>query len=386
MTRHLIQGHFGPADRANLAAVGMDEKATRLDLVAYDKVLDFGIGAALTDLKAKHVFPSEIAVDLVVIAAQVYAADTRISRATESDDAWTREIRIVAAVSDLELWTTAAPILQRMLSFLTGDRWTIQFRQRPARFAQIISQPNLIVPPFTGVSLFSGGLDSLIGAIDQLEAKRVPLLVSHAGEPAVSKAQDDCFDILKTHYAKLPFERLRTWMTFPKQLIRHVAAEDSTRGRSFLFFALGVLAGTGLRQDFVMHASENGLIAINVPLDVLRLGSPSTRTTHPFYIARWNELLAVLGIAGTITNPYWNRTKGEMVQACSNPALLKRLVPVTLSCASPTKGRCHGRILVRDGANAGWINYMLKDRQKSEFDGFVDCIIVESLHNPIADA
>lgn len=26
----------------------------------------------------------------------------------------------------------------------------------------------------------------------------------------------------------------------------------------------------------------------------------------------------------------------------------------------------HGRILVRDGTNAGWINYMLKDRQKSE--------------------
>ena len=38
----------------------------------------------------------------------------------------------------------------------------------------------------------------------------------------------------------------------------------------------------------------------------------------------------------------------------------------------------YGRILVRDGANAGWINYMLKDRQKSEFDGFVDCIIIKS--------
>lgn len=46
----------------------------------------------------------------------------------------------------------------------------------------------------------------------------------------------------------------------------------------------------------------------------------------------------------------------------------------------------YGRILVRDGANAGWINYMLKDRQKSEFDGLLDCIIIESLHNPIADA
>jgi hypothetical protein len=46
----------------------------------------------------------------------------------------------------------------------------------------------------------------------------------------------------------------------------------------------------------------------------------------------------------------------------------------------------YGRILVRDGANTGWINYMLKDRQKSAFDGLLDCIIIESLYNPIVDA
>jgi hypothetical protein len=46
----------------------------------------------------------------------------------------------------------------------------------------------------------------------------------------------------------------------------------------------------------------------------------------------------------------------------------------------------YSRILVRDGANAGWIDYMLKDRQKSEFDAFLDCIMIESLNNPVADA
>ena len=46
----------------------------------------------------------------------------------------------------------------------------------------------------------------------------------------------------------------------------------------------------------------------------------------------------------------------------------------------------YSRILVRDCANAGWIKYMLKDRQKSEFDSFLDCVIIESLHNPMADA
>ena len=46
----------------------------------------------------------------------------------------------------------------------------------------------------------------------------------------------------------------------------------------------------------------------------------------------------------------------------------------------------YSRILVRDGTNAGWIGYMLKDRQKSVFDGLLDCIMIESLHNPTADA
>ena len=54
-------------------------------------------------------------------------------------------------------------------------------------------------------------------------------------------------------------------------------------------------------------------------------------------------------------------------------------------CWAKVEWAC-GRILVRDCANVGWINYMLKGRQKSEFDGFLDCIMIESLHNPIADA
>jgi hypothetical protein len=54
-------------------------------------------------------------------------------------------------------------------------------------------------------------------------------------------------------------------------------------------------------------------------------------------------------------------------------------------CWAKVEWAC-GRILVRDHANAGWIDYMLKGCQKSEFDGFLDCIILGSLHNPIADA
>ena len=46
----------------------------------------------------------------------------------------------------------------------------------------------------------------------------------------------------------------------------------------------------------------------------------------------------------------------------------------------------YDRVLVRKGTDRGWIDYMLKTRQKSKFDTLLDCIILESLHNPIADA
>lgn len=343
MKRQLLAGRFGPDDLFDVP-VGVDEQRTYLQLVAGEKSLDHGIGGALADLKKLGVFPSEIGIDLLVLAAHVHAADTRISRAEQSQDSWTREIRLVVPVSDPDHWYAAASTLKKMLDFLTGDRWIIGFRARPSRFAVIAerSPPSLLSPSYDSLGLFSGGLDSLIGAIDLLEAGATPLLVSHFGEGATSDAQGKLFSGLKKHYGKSLFDRLRVGMTFDDGLVQGVKSENSTRGRSFLFFALGVFAGTGLMQHFTLRVPENGLIALNVPLDPLRLGSNSTRTTHPYYMVRWNDLLGELGIYGNIENPYWDKTKGEMVSGCKNPGLLKKLAADSLSCSSPTKGRWKG--------------------------------------------
>lgn len=343
MMRQLIAGRFGPDDSFEVA-VGSDEQRTYLQLVAGDKSLDHGIGGALTSLKKIGAFPLEVGIDLLVLAAHVHAADTRISRTEQSQDSWTREIRLVVPVSDPSRWIAAMPTLKKSLDFLTGDRWTIGFRARPDRFTTIAeaAPPSLIAPPFDSISLFSGGLDSLIGAIDLLEEGTTPLLVSHFGEGATSDAQSKLFAALKKQYAKSSFERLRVGMTFMDGLVEGVGGENSTRGRSFLFFALGVFAGTGLGHRFVLRVPENGLIALNVPLDPLRLGSNSTRTTHPYYMARWNDLLVALGIDGEIRNPYWDKTKGEMAAACRNPDLLKKLATDSLSCSSPAKARWLG--------------------------------------------
>lgn len=343
MRRHLIAGRFGAGDKSGIPKAD-DEILTRLPLVSAQRRIDHGIGQALDNLKELNVFPTELGLDLLVLAAHVHAADTRIARATESQDNWTREIRLVVPVSNAVTWRAAAPILKRMLDFLTGDRWTLGFRPRPKGFEKAVptrpKQPK--GTSFDGVSLFSGGLDSLIGAIDALERGTSPLLVSHAGEGATSDAQNTVFTELKKHYSELGVPRLRVWMAFEDGLVKKIAGENTTRGRSFLFFALGAFAGSGLGGAFTLRVPENGLIALNVPLDPLRVGALSTRTTHPFYIARWNELLQVIGIAGHIENPYWNKTKGEMVSECANQKLLARLIPKSLSCASPAKARWQG--------------------------------------------
>lgn len=339
MRRHLLVGRYGPDDQIAIPSAS-DEQVTDLQLVVGEKTLSHGIGGALTDLKGLGIRPSEIGLDLLVLAAHVYAADTRISRSEQSQDSWTREIRLVVPVSDPQRWNVAAQTVKRILDFLTGDRWAIGFRRRPGRFAEIIAPPEALLPPaFDAVSLFSGGLDSLIGAIDLLESGRTPLLVSHAGDGATSDAQYTLFAALKKHFSAIAFARLRAWITFPSELVHGVGSENSTRGRSFLFFAIGVFAGTGLETDFVLRVPENGLIALNVPLDPLRLGSNSTRTTHPYYIARWNDLLSHLGISARIENPYWSQTKGEMTATCANPSLLKALAPDALSCAHPANAR-----------------------------------------------
>lgn len=158
MRRHVIIGRYGTDDRSRLP-LGDGEVETRLDLIVGERTLDQGIGRAISDLSRLGVHPSEVGVDVLVLAAHVHAADTRISRASESQDGWTREIRLIVPVANPDRWTAVSPIFVRMLNFLTGDRWSIAFRARPRRFARVASAPPArpIGPTFDDLALFSGG-------------------------------------------------------------------------------------------------------------------------------------------------------------------------------------------------------------------------------------
>lgn len=347
MKRHVLVGRYGSGDRASVA-VGGDEAMTRLDLLSAGGAYAWGVQDALRDLARVGLQPSELGVDILTLAIHVQAADTRIPRATQAQDSWTREIRIVVPVSSVELWASVAATLELALRFLTGDIWRVGFRPRPKARTKIGGSVRIprgrTAQKFDGVALFSGGLDSLIGAINLLESGARPLFISHVGEAATSTAQQACFDALCTHYRISDASRLRVATRFPKTLVRKGGGpENSTRGRSFFFFALAAFAGSALGTAYRIVVPENGLMSLNVPLDPLRLGALSTRTTHPFYMARWGELLQRLGTLGTLENPYWNKTKGEMIRECTHQALLRSLIPSSMSCSSPSKGRWQGR-------------------------------------------
>ncbi|MDN4982143.1 hypothetical protein QY049_02745 [Bradyrhizobium sp. WYCCWR 13022] len=342
MAAYALIGQMGPGDEAP-DLTGRWKAQFRLDLLSGNRTLGFGMAGVIRSLGKLGVYPSEVGIDVLVLAAMVHAADTRINRVQTSQDAWTRELGICVPVSDPELWTGQRALLEKMLRFLTGDHWLVSFRARPEEMADFVRRPvaGLQNHGFDSVALFSGGLDSLIGAIDRLQQGSYPLFVSHGGDGAISKPQKDLFMDVASAYRSDDREpkRIRLGMSFTGNIAPGVGREESTRGRSFLFIAIAAMAGSGLRRRFSLEVPENGLIALNVPLDAVRLGSLSTRTTHPFYLRRWNQLLSQIAIDGVIVNRYWDKTKGEMMDRCLNQDLLRDLAGDSLSCAHPAAGR-----------------------------------------------
>jgi hypothetical protein len=341
VTRYVLSAQLGPDDKAPISTAP-DEQLAHLDFLDDAHVLRHGVGRVLRDLKQLNLQPSAIGLDLLMIAVMVHAADTRINRSQVSQDNWTREIRLVVPVSNPDRWNDCRPLLSSTLRFLTGDLWDVTFRHWSTHVPHPITAKLSIgsSTTFNSVSLFSGGLDSLIGAIDSLEGGPAPLFASHAGDGSVSSPQAQLFAALAKQYApKVGVQRLRMAMRLEDAAISGIDSENSTRGRSFLFFALGAMAGSAFGKEFTLRVPENGLISLNVPLDSTRLGSTSTRTTHPYYIHRWNELLKYIGLPCTIYNPYWNKTKGEMIRDCSNRDVLKGLAQFSVSCAHPSYKR-----------------------------------------------
>jgi 7-cyano-7-deazaguanine synthase in queuosine biosynthesis len=354
MSHRTIICRLGASDTTAVQPSRTDTIITHIDFLDVAGRLKFGLGQSLEQLAGWGLTPSETAIDLAILATAITAADTRISRQAESQDHWTREIDLSVPVAEPGLWNTQCVLLEQTLRFLTGDHWRVSFRPRPAGravLAPTTEQLRMISP--SSVCLFSGGLDSFIGAIDLLCEGQTPLFVSHWWDTMAAKHQTYCMTQLQARFSPRQLNHLRANVGVDHHTVTSSGVEDTLRGRSFLFFSLATVAASALGGDMVVYTPENGLISLNVPLDPLRLGALSTRTTHPFYVARFNELLRSLALPIRLDNPYRHETKGQMVAECQEPAFLRQHAKHTMSCSGPSKYRFHADEAMRKLQHCG---------------------------------
>lgn len=290
------------------------------------------------NLKSLPHFYSFESLDLLYISLLVFYADRRIQREM-FPDAWTRKIKLYLPVLSLSNWEPQKELLEEILSFLSGDIWEIEFRERVLNvheedFKKKIENNKGEKLNFNKLCMLSGGLDSYVGAIDLLETSNNVAFVNHyGGGPSGKKFIDNVHNTLTEKYPIKKFEVFK----FHASPLHGV--EDSTRTRSFMFFAHAIVLASAMVKEIDLIIPENGLISLNIPLTNSRLGSSSTRTTHPYYMNLLQKLIKGLAIQVKLYNPYKFKTKGEMIIGCKNLKFLKQNITKTMSCSHPDQGR-----------------------------------------------
>lgn len=283
--------------------------------------------------------PDPIALDLLVIAGACYVVDKATSRKSAAD-AWTRDLRVSFPVSDPKRWDKVAVRLNTALTFLTGDVWRTSFRESPCKlFVAPTTRRKKAPTPgepatFEAVSLFSGGLDSLIGTIDYLAKNPTSrlMLIGHYDAPGPKSEQNGLYEQMS---ARFPGRTKLVQVRVSQRPAKNI--EPSLRSRSIVFLGLGIYAASEIGKTVPLFAPENGMIALNLPMTPSRSGSCSTRTMHPFYLNTLRSVLKDLELKNDLMNPLELKTKGECVIQCGELSLLTSLASRTVSCSHASR-------------------------------------------------
>jgi 7-cyano-7-deazaguanine synthase in queuosine biosynthesis len=273
--------------------------------------------------------------DLVDVAVAAYITDEMEDR-EGAPDRWTRSHEFTVPVRDPALWTGVSPLLASTLNRVAGDNFSFRWLERKAI---AIKRHRLRLPRGAdAVCLFSGGIDSLLGAYQLLKSGKRLILLGHQADNTTAAAQTAlaaqlgqlfprAFTLVQCRVARSQGEKPR----FPLA----AKCEDSHRCRSFLFLSLAVAAAaTAGVQEIAIP--ENGLIALNAPLQRSRLGTLSTRTAHPLFLRDFADLVFQLGMfTGRLCNPFLYQSKTDMLRDL--PPQLAPLVRRSVSCSRPSR-------------------------------------------------
>jgi hypothetical protein len=276
--------------------------------------------------------------DLLDIALACYVADRLSLRQNKNQRLfqWTRSFKLKIAVRAMDIWSSdkIKENLSKLLQFLTDDLWGFEFvackKQQNLTPIQGKLFPPLDLPG--KVALYSGGLDSFAGSVQ--EVSNFPdhsfVFVSGTTNSRQKSAQAKQVKAIKAlslrgiHHVVFPFGI--KWGKGPRY-----KEEPSQRTRGFLFLTLGVI--TALKAGIkTLHIYENGIGAINLPYDASQNGTMNSRSTNPLFIMKMESFLnKILGEPFQIINPFLFQTKGDMCKHESVQAMAQ-IIPLTFSC------------------------------------------------------
>lgn len=286
--------------------------------------------------------PSSLA-DLLDVVMAAYAADRRSRRDFKGTAAGQRHIIVRVAVREPRLWTNwdAGDRLRDLLHWLTEDEWCFEFstRRAPPLSAEVDSFLFELRPePPVAVSLFSGGLDSLAGlaARAQKSSGGSHVLVSGYTHSRLAHQQRLQVDLIRSPW-------MRDGLLAGPAGVRHVAVpfgirkplghreEKGQRTRALVFLTLGVATALQAGAD-TLWIYENGVGALNLPLNETQLGIDNYRGVHPRSLMLAEEFFSlVLEQPVHIRNPFLFTTKAQMCKALTDSAFADA-VSHTVSC------------------------------------------------------
>ena len=264
-------------------------------------------------------------IDLIHIASYVFCADrcaNRGDRSSLSNSSWSRNWSFVIPVLDHAFWTSNQVInaLTDVLVFMTGDK-SFEFC-----FTEAIKEPlkteeyqtslfsnhdlNIQRGKNIDVMLFSGGLDSLAGAVDRLNTfpDRQLCLINHMSNNRTIRTQRNLIQILKDHYSDRVFP-----YTFECRFRKLKSRDETQRTRMFLFSAIAFAICTWFSKD-ELFIYENGITSLNLSKQTDVINARSSRTTHPKVIGLLQRFYSCFSESFRIRTPYYNKTKEDIIK------------------------------------------------------------------------
>lgn len=263
--------------------------------------------------------------DWAHLMGSLFAADLACQRRTDTE--WTRDIELHVALRDPAHWEQHRIRLELLFSRLTYDRMRLHLHQDQDPPAP----PRQRATPFAAVdcvALFSGGMDSFVGAIELANDGRSPLFASHVAGGPTRAAQHRLEPVVAARTSASEFQSITA-----QRAAGFGEVEGSQRSRTLLFVGCAALVASVLDLHEVF-LNENGVMAVHLPLTEARIGSLSTRTAAPSLLDEMSRLISdALGSQMTVRNLLIGDTKPDVVLRAQHLNCDSAL-PDTLSCWS----------------------------------------------------